>query len=65
MSYLIEPKDRIYAKRYGFLSFAKNMGTQISSKYGQKRLDSTKKSTTVAIKSASKRTIQENSRSNW
>ena len=64
MSYLIEPKDRIYVKRYGFLSFAKNMGTQISSKYGQKLLDSTKKSTTDATKTASKRTIQENSRSN-
>ena len=27
MRYSIEPKDRIYVKGYGFLSFAKNMGT--------------------------------------
>ena len=33
------------------------MGTQLSNKYGQKRLDSTKKSTTDAIKTASKRAI--------
>ena len=25
MRYSIEPKDRIYVKEYGFLSFAKNM----------------------------------------
>ena len=58
MRYSIEPKDRIYAKGYGFLSFAKNMGTQLSSKYGQKLLDSAKKSTTDVIKTASKRAIQ-------
>ena len=54
----IEPKDRIHAKGYGFLSFAKNMGTHLSSKYGQKRLDSAEKSTSDAIKTASKRAIQ-------
>ena len=27
MRYSIEPKDRIHVKGYGFLSFAKNMGT--------------------------------------
>ena len=27
MRYSIEPKDRIFVKGYGFLSFAKNMGT--------------------------------------
>ena len=58
MRYSIEPRDRIYVKGYGFLSFAKNMGKSLSSKYGQKRLDSAKKSTTDAIKSASKRAIQ-------
>ena len=26
MRYLIEPKDRIYVKGYGFLSFAKSIG---------------------------------------
>ena len=58
MRYSIEPKDRIYVKGYGFLSFAKNMGTQLSSKYGQKLLDSAKKSTADAIKTASKRAVQ-------
>ena len=58
MRYSIEPRDRIYAKGYGFLSFAKNMGKSLSNKYGQKLLDSAKKSTTDAIKTASKRVIQ-------
>ena len=58
MRYSIEPRHRIYVKRYGFLSFAKNMGKSLSNKYSQKRLDSAKKSTTDAIKTASKRAIQ-------
>ena len=58
MRYSIETRDRIYVKGYGFLSFAKNMGKSLSSKYGQKLLDSAKKSTTDAIKTASKRAIQ-------
>ena len=58
MRYSIEPRDRIYVKGYGFLSFAKNMGKSLSNKYGQKLFDSAKKSTTDAIKTASKRAIQ-------
>ena len=58
MRYSIEPRDRIYVKGYGFLSFAKNIGKRLSNKYGQKLLDSAKKSTTDAIKIASKRAIQ-------
>ena len=58
MRYSIEPRNRIYLKGYGFLSFAKNKGKSLSSKYGQKLLDSAKKSTTDAIKTASKRAIQ-------
>ena len=58
MRYSIEPRDRIYVKWYGFLSFAKNMGKRLSNKYGQKLLDSVKKSTTDAIKTASKKAIQ-------
>ena len=58
MRYSIEPKDRIYVKGYGFLSFAKNMVTHFNNKYGQKLLDTAKKSTTDAIKTASKRAIQ-------
>ena len=58
MRYSIEPIDRIYEKGYEFLSFAKNMGKSLSNKYGQKLLDSAKKSTVDAIKTASKRAIQ-------
>ena len=58
MRYSIEPRAKIYVKRYGFLSFAKNIGKNLSNKYGQKLLDSAKKSTTDAIKTASKRAIQ-------
>ena len=58
MRYSIEPRDRTYVKGYGFLSFAKNMGKSLSNKYGQNRLDSAKKFTADAIKTASKRVIQ-------
>ena len=54
----IEPRDGKYVKGHGFLSFARNMGKSLSNKYGQKLLDSAKKSTTDAIKTASKRAIQ-------
>ena len=54
----IEPRDRIYVIGYGFLSFAKNIGKNVSNKYDQKLLDSAKKPTTDAIKTASKRAIQ-------
>ena len=57
MRHSIEPKDRVYVKGYGFLSFAKNMGTRLSNKYGQIILDSTKNSTPDAIKTASKSVI--------
>ena len=58
MRYSIEPRGRIYVKGYEFLSFAKSMGKNLSNKYGQKPLDSAKKSTTDTIKTASKRAIQ-------
>ena len=57
--------QRVYVKGYGFLSFAKNIGKNLSNKYGQNLLDSAKKSTTDAIKTASKRGIKKNSRSIW
>ena len=59
MRYSIEPRDRICVKGCGFLSFANNMGKSLSNKYGQKLLDCAKNSTTDAIKTASKRVIQE------
>ena len=40
------------------MSFAKNMGKNLSNKYGRKLLDSAKKSTTDAIKTGSKRAVQ-------
>ena len=50
MRHSTEPRERIYVKGYGFLSFAKKIGKHLSNKYGQKLLDSVKKSTTDAIK---------------
>ena len=65
MRYSIEPRDRIYVKGYGFLSFAKNIGRHankasksLSNKYGQKLFDRAKKSTADPIKATSKRAIQ-------
>ena len=48
MRYSIDPRDRRYVKDYGFLSFAKNIGENISSKYSQKLVDSAEKSQTDA-----------------
>ena len=58
MRYLIEPRDMDYGKSYGFLTFAKNIGKNISSKYSQKLVDTAKKCATDAIKTTSKREIQ-------
>ena len=62
MRYSIEPRDRIYVKGYGFLSFAKNMGKSLSNKYGRKLLDSATKSTTDAKKNCFKKINTKNSR---
>ena len=53
MRYSIEPRDGRYVKDYGFLSFAKYMGKNLSNKYSQKLIDSANKSATDAIKAAS------------
>ena len=58
MCYSIELKYRRYVKGYGFLSFAKNIGKNLSNKYGQKLVDTDKKSATDALKTASKTAIQ-------
>ena len=58
MRYSIEPRDRIYVKWYGFLSFAKNIGKNLINKYGQKIIDTAKKSATDAIKTAAQRAIR-------
>ena len=65
MRYSIEPRDKIYVKGYGFLSFAKNMGKSLSNEYGQKLLDSAKKSTTIKCnKNCIKNSNSKSSRSN-
>ena len=58
MRYSTEPRDRIQVKGSGFLSFAKNMGKNLSNKYSQKLLHSAKQSTADPIKTTSKRAIQ-------
>ena len=65
MRYSIEPRERRHVKGYGFLSFARNIGTHVtkvaksmSNKYSQKLVDTAKKSATDAIKTASKRAVQ-------
>ena len=49
MRYLVEPRGRMYVKGYGFLSFAKNIGTHatkvaknMTNKYSQKIIASPK-----------------------
>ena len=54
----IESRDKRYVKDYGLLSFARNIGKDISSKYIQKLVNSDKKYATGEIKTASKRAIQ-------
>ena len=65
MRYSIEPRERKYAKGYGFLSFTKNLGTHaakvaknLNNKYSQKLADSAKKTATDALKIAGKRAVQ-------
>ena len=66
MHYSVQPRDCILIESYGFLPFAKNMGKNIgksisknlSGKYSQNNLDHVKQSTTNALKTASKRAIQ-------
>ena len=57
MRYSIQPRDRIYLKRYRFLSFAKNMGKSLTDKDGQNLWDNAKKFSTDAKKTTRKRAI--------
>ena len=50
MRYSKSPRKRRYVKGYGFLPFAKNIGRNLSNKYGQKLVDSATKSATDALK---------------
>ena len=71
--YSVQPRNRIFAKGYGFLSFAKNMGKNVgknisknlSGKYSQKLLDHAKESATDELKTISPKEIKKNSINNW
>ena len=69
MRYSIESRDRRYVKEYGFLSFAKNIGKNISNKYSQKLVDSAIKSgepkAATDVINCFKKSNSKNSRSNW
>ena len=58
MHYPMHYQERRYVKGYAFLSFAKNIGRNLTNKYGQKLVDTPKKSVTDALKIASKRAVQ-------
>ena len=63
MRYSVQPRDRMFVKGYGDLSFAKIMGKNIgknirknlNGKYSQKPLHHAKQSATDAFKTVSKR----------
>ena len=66
MRYTVQPRNRIFVKAYGFLSFAKNMAKiigknkskHLSGKYVQKFLGNAKISATNALKISSRRVTQ-------
>ena len=66
MRYSIEPRDRIFVKGYGLLSFAKSMHTNLgkkiskilSRKYSQKYLDHAKHSQQIHLKLLQRREFQ-------
>ena len=55
MRYSLEPKYRKYVQEHGFLSFASKFGD----KYEKKLMDTATKTGTYAVKTASKRVVQE------
>ena len=64
MRHSVEPRDRRYIKGYGFLSFAKNIGKNISDSFSQKLADSAKKICNRCNKNCFKKGNSKNSRSN-
>ena len=60
--YSVQPRDGIFVKGYGFLSFAKNfvknigenVSKHLSTKCSKELLDGTKQSATNALKTSSK-----------
>ena len=71
--YLVQPRDLIFVKDYGFLYFAKDVGKNIGKtisknvrdKYSQKLFDQTKQSATDPLKTFSKKIIKNNLWFNW
>ena len=68
--YLVQPRDRIFVKGYGCLSFTRNMGKNVGKNISknlclkcQELLDHAKQSATDALKTALKEAIQKNNRS--
>ena len=51
-------------KGYGFMSFAKNIGKNLSNKYSEKFIDTTKRSATDAIKKSITTSNSKNRRGN-
>ena len=68
MRYSIGPRERRYVKGYGFLSFARNLGTlatkvakNLNNKYDQKLNDSAKKICSRCIKHCRQKSNSTNS----
>ena len=59
MQHSFQPRDQIFVKGYGFLSFAENINKNLSGKYSQNLLDHAKESATDTVKTIIKRVIQE------
>ena len=67
ISCLVQPRDKLFPKTYGFLSSAKSMDKTVviniskiwSIKYRKKNFDHAKESATDALKTASKGVIRE------
>ena len=59
--YSIEPRERRYVKGYGFLSFANNIGKNLSNKYAQKLIDTAKKICNRCIKNCYQTSNSKNS----
>ena len=58
MIYSIEPRNRILVKGYGFLSFAKSIGKNLTGKYRQRLLH-------IAEKSAVTKVATDTLKTNW
>ena len=57
--YSVQPRNRIFVKGYGFLSFARDMDKNVGKTISKLLVDPAKQSVTDTLKTASKRTIQE------